>query len=96
MKMVDFVGYATNPGRFLRNQVGHASIKGAAKPKFRSEQEKDRIYGKGDASHHAATHGHQSSMSSAEPPAHYRQVEIEYSKFGVEDFDFGLVVGEIS
>jgi len=29
--------------------------------------------------------------SSGDVPRMYRRVEIEYSKFGVEDFDFGCV-----
>lgn len=89
MKMVDFVGYAPNPGRFLRNQVSPTSTKGTAKPKFRSEQEKERIFGKGDSKEESLLSGGSLGHSAVEPPSYYRQVEIEYSKFGVEDFDFG-------
>lgn len=29
--------------------------------------------------------------ANAQMPNHYRKVEIKYSRFGVEDFDFGCV-----
>lgn len=90
VKTVDFVGYAKSPGRFLRNQSMYAAAKGTSKPKFRSEQEKERIFGKGETSALPDSAGFQGSLSEIEPPSHYRQVEIEYSKFGVEDFDFGF------
>ncbi|CAJ0827215.1 6249_t:CDS:10 [Entrophospora sp. SA101] len=58
MKMIDFVGYAPNPGNKKRNQ---ASL-------FDDETELD--------------------ATSTRMPKYYKRVEIKYSRFGVEDFDF--------
>lgn len=96
------IGYrATNPRKVLRNQVDRARLvdsNGTAMvvPKFLSEKARDmennRIEGRrrSDAAE-AFANMVLAGSTKAEVPIIYRNVEIKYSKFGVDDFDFQLV-----
>jgi PAB-dependent poly(A)-specific ribonuclease subunit 2 len=87
IKMVDFVGYAPNPRTFKRNQYFRTIEKQRKGPKFRSEQEWEKM-----------NSGEQQEVDFADEnvsiehgiPNYYRTVKIKYSRFGVEDFDFGF------
>ena len=93
------IGYrATNPRKALRNQfyrAKHIDSSGTAMvvPKFLSEKardaEKDQVEGRriSDATEFFANMALAGSAK-AEIPIVYRNVEIKYSKFGVDDFDF--------
>ncbi|KAK9473883.1 ubiquitin carboxyl-terminal hydrolase-domain-containing protein [Dipodascopsis tothii] len=78
MKTVDFVGFAPFPKkhrRYVTETRPHLSKGHDPKtPKFRSEQEKSGVEAVVPADD--------------EPQDAYRKVEIKYSKFGVQDFDF--------
>jgi PAB-dependent poly(A)-specific ribonuclease subunit 2 len=52
MRMVDFIGYAPNPGTRLRNQVSssYRKYRTAEVPKFRSERDKDLRSGRAKSS----------------------------------------------
>ncbi|KAI8067921.1 ubiquitin carboxyl-terminal hydrolase-domain-containing protein [Gongronella butleri] len=101
MKTIDFVGYAPNPGNMLRNQVPRRKKQAVKRdiPKFRSEQERELLSARGilDDDVDMMHSGRRSSSvgdiqldpQCINMPHHYRQVEIQYSKFGVDDFDFG-------
>ncbi|KAI7871039.1 ubiquitin carboxyl-terminal hydrolase-domain-containing protein [Spinellus fusiger] len=101
MKTIDFVGYAPNPGNIRRNQVTHKKKQSNKRdiPKFRSEQERELLLASNVSLDNIPQHsGRRSSsisdLSKSDPlglimPQHYRRVEIQYSKFGVDDFDFG-------
>ncbi|KAI8642360.1 ubiquitin carboxyl-terminal hydrolase-domain-containing protein, partial [Parasitella parasitica] len=82
MKTIDFVGYAPNPGNIHRNQIPRKKKLLAKKngPKFRSEQERELL----QASNVLVGDDDVLNM-----PRYYQRVEIQYSKFGVDDFDFG-------
>ncbi|KAI8336757.1 ubiquitin carboxyl-terminal hydrolase-domain-containing protein [Chlamydoabsidia padenii] len=91
IKTIDFVGYAPNPGTIHRNQIPRRKKQAHKKdiPKFRSEQERELL---------SASHSGRRSSSVGDVlldlqgivmPKHYHHVEIQYSKFGVDDFDFG-------
>ncbi|KAK9457055.1 ubiquitin carboxyl-terminal hydrolase-domain-containing protein [Dipodascopsis uninucleata] len=84
MKTVDFVGYAPFPKRHKRYVTESLTFKSdnnsdGKVPMFRSEQDR---------------HGQSSiltkSMNDDDPIEPFRKVEIKYSRFGVEDFDFGF------
>ncbi|KDQ12374.1 hypothetical protein BOTBODRAFT_134946 [Botryobasidium botryosum FD-172 SS1] len=80
MKMVDFVGYAQLPKelRGKRNVVARELVK-KDQGRFRSDRTRTDSQASIDAS------------DLTDPiPKPYRRVEIMYSKFGVEDFDFGF------
>ncbi|KAI9355730.1 ubiquitin carboxyl-terminal hydrolase-domain-containing protein [Zopfochytrium polystomum] len=83
VKMIDFVGYAKKPSTIRRNQVlaSPSPKKSRDHPRFRSEQERD-----GGSSLESLT----LSPTDEGVPKVYRRVEIKYSRFGVEDFDFGF------
>lgn len=105
VKTVDFIGYAPygteerSKGR--RNQVrsdklgedGVGGSKGVAGPLFRSEREREeaRRRGRGVELDLGAELGKSVDEGSSREtlPGYYRKVEIKYSRFGVEDFDFG-------
>lgn len=88
------VAYAANPKKTKRNEAintranddNHNHIKG---PRFLSEQAKDGEDGRrmSDIMQALDSSSLQSSAQS-DVPLMYRNVEIKYSKFGVEDFDF--------
>jgi PAB-dependent poly(A)-specific ribonuclease subunit 2 len=88
VKMVDFVGYAKNPKTFRRNQAYTEFSQDPIKPKFRSEQELE-IMKSGESKQQEDQAGNNVSIKNG-IPFHYRSVEIKYSRFGVEDFDFGF------
>ncbi|GJJ12243.1 hypothetical protein Clacol_006484 [Clathrus columnatus] len=80
MKTVDFIGYAALPKelRGKRNMVlGNTRTR---EGRFRSSR----------ASKQNIPDSPTSYLQTSEIPRPYRKVEIEYSKFGVEDFDFGF------
>jgi PAB-dependent poly(A)-specific ribonuclease subunit 2 len=96
VKMVDFVGYSANPKTFRRNQYPFSQKKIPKEPKFRSEQEWE-IMKNGESKKVSIWLIKRDLAESAEVisidagiPFHYKQVEIKYSRFGVEDFDFGF------
>ena len=92
------IGYrARNPRKTLRNQVQGIRITDSgdltiAAPKFLSEKTQEpetptsseRRISDAEALINAALVG----STKAEVPVMYRNVEIKYSKFGVDDFDF--------
>ncbi|GAA6028111.1 hypothetical protein JCM8097_001876 [Rhodosporidiobolus ruineniae] len=101
-KTVDFVGYATYPPHLRsaarRNQVRNAEggklggRLGVDAPMFRSERERaeakrQRDYGDSAA---ATDEEVEEENDEAQMPKYYRKVEIKYSRFGIEDFDFGF------
>eukprot|EP00842_Homolaphlyctis_polyrhiza_P003257 jgi/Hompol1/3932/HPOL_003377-RA len=98
VKMNDFVGYVQNPPTFKRNQnLVLSSLTRREEPKFRSQQLRDRSKKTGYATatgsstpeSRSGTPGPDASAIIGIPP-YWRAVEIKYSKFGIEDFDFGF------
>ncbi|RKP08198.1 ubiquitin carboxyl-terminal hydrolase-domain-containing protein [Thamnocephalis sphaerospora] len=79
MKTVDFVGYAPNPGTRLRNQVSSSYRKYRTAETMHTDLDLDVD----------PFSDNEWSARAGEMPKYYRKVEIKYSKFGVEDFDFG-------
>ncbi|KAK4051846.1 poly(A)-specific ribonuclease [Microbotryomycetes sp. JL201] len=99
VKTVDFVGYAAYPafaraaGR--RNQVPSSKADkrrlGVDAPMFRSDKERAEMMKKRDrVVSIVQTEQDDDDASESKMPKHYRKVEIKYSRFGVEDFDFGF------
>ena len=99
--MIDFVGYAPNPKNLKRNQILSMSYhQGPSTPKFRSQLDREKVFGKqeskkkelgvgflrdSDCSHFQNQQDIHSLI-----PKYYMKVDIKYSKFGVEDFDFSF------
>ncbi|KAK9248628.1 ubiquitin carboxyl-terminal hydrolase-domain-containing protein [Lipomyces tetrasporus] len=85
MKTVDFVGYAPFPKRLRRYVTESLPYSNYTKaesktPMFRSEQDKL-----------LAQNGMAQTMeATTDSVESFKKVEIKYSKFGVEDFDFGF------
>ena len=98
MMVATQIGYrARNPRKTLRNQVQETHVTdptdlSIAAPKFLSEKATEpetptggeRRISDAEALINAALAG----STKAEVPVMYRNVEIKYSKFGVDDFDF--------
>ncbi|KAI8355181.1 ubiquitin carboxyl-terminal hydrolase-domain-containing protein [Blakeslea trispora] len=103
MKTIDFVGYAPNPGNIHRNQRPRKKKVLAKKngPKFRSEQERELLQASkvlvgddGLVRHSGRRSSSVGDIHTMDPtvinmPRYYQRVEIQYSRFGVDDFDFG-------
>ncbi|GAA5890653.1 hypothetical protein JCM5296_004329 [Sporobolomyces johnsonii] len=101
-KTVDFVGYATYPPHLRaagrRNQVTtgkggrNAGRVGVDAPMFRSERERveaKRRRERGE-SIDATAEAEEEVSEEDRMPKYYRKVEIKYSRFGIEDFDFAF------
>lgn len=102
LKPTDFGLYGRNTRGLRRNQVEHTrdfdknANAGLKAPKFLSEKARE------SAQSTAASDEKAEELASplgdmnvdnkkSEVPVMYRNVEIKYSKFGVDDFDFGYV-----
>ncbi|QSL66214.1 hypothetical protein MERGE_000589 [Pneumocystis wakefieldiae] len=97
MKTLEFVGYSMYTENMRRNQTRYyarnkdTGTRGLIAPKFHSEKAKELTLGnvKKDP---APLHFEDENDDLNEPsaiPKYYKLLEIKYSKFGVEDFDFG-------
>ena len=101
LKPTDFGLYGRNTRSTRRNQAedtrnaNQSANSGLKAPKFLSE--KARESAKSDAKAHeeraedltGLLGGTEIESKRSEVPVMYRNVEIKYSKFGVDDFDFG-------
>lgn len=92
-------GYANNPRTTRRNQIQQTRITGKqmqkiAAPKFLSEKAKEEARMGDEAGRRvsdAMEHMKNMALDAAtrkEVPPIYGNVEIKYSRFGVDDFDF--------
>lgn len=79
IRQMDYVGYAPHQRTLLRNQC--VEPKKTARKKFRSE-----LRGKRE---NMPLEGME--LKEGGIPLYYQPVEIAYSRFGVEDFDFGFL-----
>lgn len=97
LKSTDWGGYGRNTRSLKRNQIENTrtaeKTSGSIQaPKFLSEKARESA---NDAPHERrisdadALSVIELSSLKAEVPVMYRNVEIKYSKFGVDDFDFG-------
>lgn len=101
-KTVDFVGYATYPSHLRsvgrRNQARTAGNSrtagrvGVDAPMFRSERERAEAKRRRDHGEDAKAEEEPEEEQSMDDkmPKYYRRVEIKYSRFGIEDFDFAF------
>lgn len=103
LKAAEFGLYGRNSRGLRRNQVektrdmDKVANSGLKAPKFLSEKAREsaqsRVTAFDDKTDELSNTGAESSNESkkSEVPVMYRNVEIKYSKFGVDDFDFGYV-----
>lgn len=102
LSQTDFGGFAPNTRKVRRNQVEKTRAvetngTALAAPRFLSEKarEPDNHQSSGrrisDAVVEALANTSLKGVTKAEVPLMYRNVEIKYSKFGVDDFDFEWV-----
>lgn len=99
LKTTEWGGYGRNPRTTKRNQVENTRTieKAAASlkaPKFLSEKAReassDVASGERRISHTELVGATDLPSLKANVPVWYENVEIKYSKFGVDDFDFGF------
>jgi PAB-dependent poly(A)-specific ribonuclease subunit 2 len=103
LKPAEFGLYGRNSRGLRRNQaektrdMDKVANSGLKAPKFLSEKAREsaqsRVTAFDDKTDELSNTGAESSNESkkSEVPVMYRNVEIKYSKFGVDDFDFGYV-----
>lgn len=97
MKTVDFISCSMYSGNLRRNQARYYNrnkdlgIKKLIAPKFHSEKAKELTFNdsKGDSTPMYFEDENDDSNEPSAIPKYYKLLEIKYSKFGVEDFDFG-------
>lgn len=104
LKPTDFALYGRNMRGVRRNQledtrsVHKSANSGLKAPKFLSEKARDLAKSEsssaGDKTDELSNPlaGMEIGSRKSDLPIMYRNVEIKYSKFGVDDFDFGYVI----
>ena len=91
MTTADFGGYAKNPRRTKRNQVDcEPQDFNLPAPKFLSEKGKENNNKSGLEMEQTVT-DEKGIRSLFDIPSYYKKVEIKYSRFGIDDFDFRYV-----
>ncbi len=92
VRKVDNILYAPNPGLFRRNQQNYRRKSDPKEdiPKFRSEQEREGLPSKLESLTFKRDDYKRDLANGITIPKSYRRVEIKYSRFGVEDFDFAF------
>lgn len=99
LKSTDFGLYGRNTRGLRRNQaektrdVDKDANSGLKAPKFLSEKARESAQTKGDKVDELTSPIGDLAIDikKSEVPVMYRNVEIKYSKFGVDDFDFGYI-----
>ncbi len=97
MTAFEYGWYAPNTAGTLPNQVEdtrkdkNKNAQAIQAPKFLSERSRDAKSSQANSVDEIGQALHSSELASLGPeaPSMYRTVEIKFSKFGVDDFDFG-------